>query len=355
MRKKLFSIALATALGAALFAGCGSSSDSSSASSAADASSAAEASSASETSEASASGELTGEGKKVTALFFSLEGEYFTQLDGWLKEGLEAKGYEYESQSSNFDAVTQIEQIENATAGGTTALWVWASDGRQVADALKNAREQGVIVYSFVQDPGEGASDMVRGTDEEVVGTTLAELAIEWIDENKPDAADGSVRTVFISNENSEEQKTRCDTAIALLEQDSRIDMLEVVVSDGTTVTAQSTAENLFTKYNGGIDLIVSSGGEDALGVCAYLDSESCVAEDPVAIGNVSVEITTELADYMNRGIYDACAVNGGNIYNNIQTQVDELDKLINGEIEGGFSAVEVGRCTPDTLADFGY
>jgi len=42
-------------------------------------------------------------------------------------------------------------------------------------------------------------------------------------------------------------------------------------------------------------------------------------------------------------------------IINNIATQVDEMDKLMKGEIEGGFSAVDIGRCTPDNLAEYGY
>ncbi len=104
MKKKILGIVLATAMCAGILAGCGGS-DSSSASSAkseaassvkeestAAASSTKEESTAAASSAAEEATELTGEGKSVTALFFSLEGEYFTLLDGWLKEGLEAKG-----------------------------------------------------------------------------------------------------------------------------------------------------------------------------------------------------------------------------------------------------------------------
>lgn len=346
MKKKILGLVLAAVMCTGLFAACGGSEG--------EASSSAKSEAASSTSEAA--GGKSGEGKSVTALFFSLEGEYFTMLDGWLKEGLEAKGYTYESQSSNFDPVTQIEQIENAAAKKTTAIWVWAVDGRQVHDALKAAKDQGVVIYSFVQNPGDDAADMVRGTDETICGTTLAEMAIEWADkEYGKDAADGSIKTLFIANENSENQKTRCDTAYEVLSADKRFDIVERATSDGSTVNTQALIENLFAKHGDTINCVVSSGGEDALGVAAYLASESCIASDPVAVGNISVEINEELAAYMKDGLYDAAAVNGGNIYNNIATQVDELDKLINGQIEGGFSAVEIGRCTPENLAEYGY
>ncbi len=35
--------------------------------------------------------------------------------------------------------------------------------------------------------------------------------------------------------------------------------------------------------------------------------------------------------------------------------QVEEIDKLIHGEIEDGFSAVDTGMCTIDNLSEFGY
>ena len=360
MKKKILGIALATAMCAGMLAGCGGSNSSSSSSAKAEsttssASSTKEESKAASTSEGSTA-EASGEGKTVAGLFFSLEGEYFTLLDDMLRQGLEAKGYTYESQSSNFDAVTQIEQIENSAAKKVDAIWVWAVDGRQVHDALKAAKDQGIVIYSFVQNPGDDAATMVRGTDETICGTTLAEMAIEWADkEYGKDAPEGSIKTLFIANENSDNQKVRCDTALEVLSKDKRFDIIEKATSDGSTVNTQALTENMFSKYGDNIDCIVSSGGEDALGVAAYLASESCIASDPVAIGNISVEINEELAAYMKEGLYDAAAVNGGNIVNNIATQVEELDKLLKGEIEGGFSAVEIGRCTPENLAEYGY
>jgi len=300
--------------------------------------------------------EPSGEGKTVVGLFFSLEGEYFTLLDDMLRKGLEERGYKYESQSSNFNPVMQIEQIENAVAKKVDMIWIWSVDGRQVHDALKAAIDQGVLVYSFVQNPGDDAATMVRGTDETICGATLAAVTVEWADkEFGEDAEEGSIRTLLLACENSENQKIRSDVCEEKLKEDPRFDILERATTDGSTVNTQALVENMFSTYGDTIDCIVTSGGEDGLGVCAYLTSESCIVSDPEKIGNISVEISSEIADYMAKGIVDAVAVNGGNIINNIATQVDEMDKLMKGEIEGGFSAVDIGRCTPDNLAEYGY
>jgi ribose transport system substrate-binding protein len=373
MKKKILSIALAASMCAAIFAGCGSNEESSKDSSPAsevsteDTSekSEAPAEDSSETSENSSSdtsegsGEAVdstrGEGYSVTALFFSLEGEYFTFLDDLLRTGLEDLGYAYESQSSNMDPVAQIEQIENATAKGTDLIWVWALDGNAVTDACKKARENGVLVYAFAQILGDDAANISRSTDEVAVGNAVGELTVGWLDDNYPDAEDGAVKTIFIQNRNNDALAERSDNSLAAIEKDPRIEVLESPIGDGTTVNAQEIVENMVAKYGDEIDLFVSTGGEAALGVCAYLDSESCIFEDPAAIGNVSVEINEELASYMKDGLYDAAAVSGGNIAENIATQVDEIDKLIHGEIEDGFSAVDTGMCTIDNLSEFGY
>lgn len=353
--KKIISLFLAMAMCVCMLAACGGSTAPATTAAPAD-TTAAPADATDAPAETEAPADQTGEGKTVEALFFSLEGEYFTILDTMLREGLEAKGYTYSSQSSNFNPVMQIEQIENAVAKGVDVIWVWAVDGRQISDACKAAVDAGVIVYSFVQDPGEGCATMVRGTDETICGTTLAEVAIEWADkEYGKDAPAGSIRTVFLANENSENQKIRCDTCEEVLKADPRFDIIERATTDGSTVNSQGLVENMYSKYGDTIDCFITSGGEDGLAVCAYLASESCIAADPMKVGNISVEISTEIADYMKNGLCDGVAVNGGNIMNNIATQCDEIDKLVKGEIEGGFSAVDIGKCFPENLAEYGY
>lgn len=362
MAKRLFGIAMAVVMGAAIAAGCGSSSGTAAASSAKDSASvssvsaeAAADSQSSSTAEASADG-LSGEGKSITALFFSLEGEYFTQFDGWLRDGFEALGYSYESQSSNFDAVTQIEQIENAVAKGMDCIWIWAVDGKQVHDACKAAKEQGVKIYSFVQNPGEDAVNVSRGTDEEECGNIIGELAVEWADEEYgTDAEDGAIKTIFIGNETSENMKTRFDAAIAKIQGDSRFDILEVVTTGNSTTEGQSATENMYAKYGDEIDCIITIDGATVLGVLAYIDSESCVEADPARLGVFATEMDTELADYMRRGLYDGAGINGGNPYVNVSEQIVEVDNLINGKMEDGFSAVDIGICTVDNLEEYGY
>ncbi len=365
MKKKVLSIALAAAMGTMMLAGCGgsgSSAASSTAASSAKSSSTAasstkqesktEASSEKKEESGSETGDLTG--KKVSAMFFSLEGEFFSQFDGWMKEGLEAMGIEYTSQSSNMDDVTMIEQIENAVANGNDLIYVWATNGAVVHDACKAALDHGAMVYAFVQDPGEDARTRARGTDEVECGEAIVEMSNAWIDKNKPETP---LRTLVFGNESSTNQKERSDAIIAAMEADGRYEIVEEVLVDLSEVSGQSTAENMFAKYGDTIDCIACVSGNQVIGVCAYLQSEANIVEDPEGMCIVGCEVTDALADLMKKGLYDGAAVPGGNPYENISVQIEEIGRLLSGDtsLVGGFSSVDIGRCTPDNLADFGY
>lgn len=322
MKKKILSLVLAVVMIAAVLGGCGTKKD---------------------------------EGpKKVTALFFSLEGEYFTILDTLLKDGITSKGYEYESQSSNFDPVTMIEQIENAVASGTDALWVWSTNAAAVADACRAAKEKGVIVYCFAQDPGEDARDVFRGTDQTFVGKSIAKMGMAWADEvYGKDAPAGSIKTIVYGNPTGEEDRIRFESIQAEIANDPRFEVLEAV-GVTNTVEAQSATENMFGKY-GNIDCFLCGGGEMALGVAAYVTSESSPITDFTQFGAFGSEINGETAAYMQQGIIKGLVINGGLIQDNIAVQVDHLDKLLKGEAVDPISMVEIGEVTAANLADYGY
>lgn len=367
MKKRILGIALAAAMGTMMLAGCGDSSASSTAASSSakaesaktestkEASTKEESSKAESTETAEADADLTG--KKVCALFFSLEGEFFSQFDNWMKEGLEAKGIEYTSQSSNMDDVMMIEQIENAVANQNDLIYVWATNGAAVHDACKAALDQGAMVYCFVQDPGEDARTRARGTDEVECGDAIASFAIKWADENRPDAEPGSIRTLIFGNESSTNQKERTDALEEALKADGRFDIVERLQVELSEVAGQSTAENMFAKYGDTIDCIACVSGNQVIGTCAYLQSEANITEDPEGMCIVGCEVTEALADLMRKGLYDGAAVPGGNPYENISVQIDEIEKLLSGDtsLVGGFSAVDIGRCSIENLEEFGY
>lgn len=298
--------------------------------------------------------ENTGESKRVTALFFSLEGEYFKVFDTVLKEKLEAKGYIYESQSSNMDALVMIEQIENAVASGTDMIWLWPTSGLAVADACKAAKDAGVLVYAFVQNPGEDACHVFRGTDEYECGATIAQLASEWADKNRADAGEGEIKAIVFGTTSSTESKERFEAVQEVIGQDSRFEILESVDFENSTVEGQTTTENMFSKYDD-IDIFLCPAGAQELGVLAYTHSETAPLESPTDVIVVGSDLTEEIANYIKDGSVYGTVVNGGIVEENLAIQADQIEKMFNGEAVDAFSPVDMGRVTLDNLSDYGY
>ncbi len=361
MKKKFLGVLLTVAMAAAMVAGCGAGKDGADQPAAGGNSDTSQEGEADHTTKVEGADDVQdavdqapeGDGKKVTALFISLEGEYFTFMEGLLKEGLTAKGYEYESQSCNMDPVTMIEQVENAVAGGTDLIWMWAPSGETLHDACKAAKDQGVLVYAFIMDVGEDARDVFRGTDETVCGEAIAEMASEWADKNWTE--DRKIRTILFGNTDSSQQKERLEAMAAKIKQDDRFEILEEAAFAMSITEAQSYAENMFNKH-GDIDCFITTGGEYGIGVCAYTHSESSpVASDPSKVAVFATEITAETASYIKDGSLKGVAVNGGVITENIATQVEQMDTLLQGGTVEPFSKVDIGRCTLDNIADYGF
>lgn len=302
------------------------------------------------------SGDVNKADLKVTALFYSLEGEYFSILDTLLEENITGYGYQYESQSSNNDSLAMVEQIENAVANGTDCIWIWTLNGPTVADALKSAREnEGVKVLAFVSDPGVDARDVFRGSDSVYSGECISQLAMEWADKVfGEDAEEGSINTILIGSTTQTEMKERLEGMESKIKTDPRFNILEVVDNESSTVAAQQVTENMFNKY-GEIDCFITSGGEIALGVIGYTTSEGSPVKDHEKFGIFGTEINEELASYMKEDIYDGSVVNGGKIEDNIKVMAQIIDDLLTGKELDSEIPVDMGLLTKDLLADYGY
>jgi ABC-type sugar transport system substrate-binding protein len=358
MMKKLVSLVLATVLTLSMVTGCSSTktADTSASTTETKTQEATTTTDTTKTTDTKASDTAsTGETKKISALFFSLEGEFFKYFDGLLKENCTTLGYVYESQSSNGDALTMIQQIENSVANGSDLIFVWASSGAEVADACKAAREAGVKVMAFVQNPGEDSVDVFRGSDETMCGQAIAELAKTWADDQYgKDAQAGAIKTVLFGNTDSAEQKERFEAMEASLKEDARFNILEATGIEASTVKAQEATENMFSKY-GQIDCILSTGGEMALGVIAYVTSDGSPVKDVTKFGIFGTEMNSELANYMKAGVLKGSVLNGGKQEDNTKAMAEIMDKLLKGEKVDSFSPVDMGKLTKDNLAEYGY
>lgn len=366
-KSKLISLFLASVLSIGILNGCGSTSSNSSSTTTSTVASSVESTKTSTTESVSSMADSiistvtdsTTGGKKIAFCTFTSEGDYWQMMFNLCKQDFEAYGDTMDLISADNDATKQIEQIENCVTQGYDLILLIAVDPDAVADACKKAMDSGVAVFCFIKDPGEEYRTAFRGTSETVVAQTMTELASDYADAKFPDAADGSIKTIIIGGNSAGSETERYNALCEDVKADSRFDVLEAVQWETSQAYAQSSFENMITKYNADINLVLVCSGEMALGVRACVMTDGSGISDYSKFGIITCDLSQETADSIKASVDDtdvirSAAMNGGNIKKGMQDMVDEAEAILSGNFEKEY-IVDVDKVTPDNIADYGY
>jgi ABC-type sugar transport system substrate-binding protein len=125
-------------------------------------------------------------------------------------------------------------------------------------------------------------------------------MAAEWIDETFPDAAPGSIDVAIFENRDLPDMADRADGMHQITSMTDKADIAAVVGVDGTPVTAQSKAENLFLT-NPEIKVVLSYNTDTASGVSAYATALNSQIEDTSKFATFACDFS-ELAVQLLQG-----------------------------------------------------
>jgi ABC-type sugar transport system, periplasmic component len=154
-------------------------------------------------------------GKKLTKMGLSiqaLDNEFNTNLQKSLEATAKEYGVELITSDAEQSNAKQVEQIENMVTAGCQAIVVGAVDPKGVLDALKYAKDNGVVISLVgIVPESKDYYDAVGNVEQFDLGNTAAKAAAEWIDKTFPDAADGSVEVGLLLLNNNDEAKKRAE------------------------------------------------------------------------------------------------------------------------------------------------
>lgn len=152
--------------------------------------------------------ELTKIGLSVAAM----DNEFTTNLADSLEATAEEHGIECVVAQADQTTAKQVEQIENMVASGVQAICVIPVDLNGILDALKNAKDQGVVISMCGCIPeSKDYYDVVANVEQYDLGKSAAQAAADWIDSTFPDAEDGSIEVVLLTLNNTEEAIKRAE------------------------------------------------------------------------------------------------------------------------------------------------
>jgi ABC-type sugar transport system substrate-binding protein len=157
-----------------------------------------------------------------------------------LKDGfVNTFGAEYDVQVSSADGNpnTQATQIENYTGMQPDLIFVMAVEASSLLPRLEAARAEGIPVMVVGGEPGESGRDAVMKLDQFLAGEYAALMAKNWVEENYPDAPEGSIETVVFTSTLNTDAVDRTNGLLMISEPFLKNSQGEYIDAGGTPIS----------------------------------------------------------------------------------------------------------------------
>jgi len=271
------------------------------------------------------------EGKKVCYLIPESGNAFLSGLTEGVKERFAADGVEVLIFGAEGNATTQYNQIENCISQGVAGMIVMAAiEPEGVAAAVLEAKEAGIKVMGVPVDE-QGPYDAIMHTDQYEIGTTMAEMACDWIEATFPDAEDDSVEVAVIGTKGTENIKRRSE-GMETIDDCAKAKLVQFVdVPEATMTEAVSATENIFTA-NPNVKVILAVGDSGAQGVAEAMAAYAPDNLDEYAVfsGDVSPD-TQGLLPKCEAGTYRGAVAIGGSLEDLMQSTYEIMKGMISG------------------------
>ncbi len=271
------------------------------------------------------------EGKKVCYLIPESGNAFLSGLTEGVKERFAADGVEVLIFGAEGNATTQYNQIENCISQGVSGMIVMAAiEPEGVAAAVEEAKKAGIKVMGVPVDE-QGPYDAIMHTDQYEIGTTMADMACDWIEATYADAADDSVEVAVIGTKGTENIKKRSE-GMETIDACAKAKLVQFVdVPEATISEAVSATENIFTA-NPNVKVILVVGDSGAQGVAEAMAAYAPDNLDEYAVfsGDVSPD-TQDLLPKCEAGAYRGAVAIGGSLEDLMQSTYEIMKGMISG------------------------
>lgn len=270
MRTKLFALATCLVMGIGLLTGCGSTSSGSTAQEPADTSSTTQS-----TAEADSADNQAATDAKIALITMDSIDQHWVTLNEGAQKAAEELGVTVDFMAPNTkDDALQIEQVNNAVAGGYDAILVAANGPDAISGALKEAAAAGVKIV-YVDSPANVDAVATFSTDNAAAGKKAGEEMLKAFEAAGVTSGDIGVINVNAATDSCVKREEGFRSAF----EGTDFNILETQYCEGDAAKSQSSAENFITQGVVGIfganegsttgigNAIKASGKTDIVGV----------------------------------------------------------------------------------------
>ena len=269
MKKKILALTCCLALGIGLLAGC------SSGGSGSGSGSGSQTPSGSGSQTPSGSGSQTSSDAKIALITMDSIDQHWVTLNEGAQKAAKELGVTVDFMAPNTkDDALQIEQVNNAVAGGYDAILVAANGPDAISGALKEAAAAGVKIV-YVDSPANVDAAATFSTDNAAAGKKAGEEMLKALTDAGVTSGDIGVINVNAATDSCVKREEGFRSAF----EGTDFNILETQYCDGDAAKSQSSAENFITQGVVGIfganegsttgigNAIKASGKTDIIGV----------------------------------------------------------------------------------------
>lgn len=256
----------------------------------------------------------------IGATFYSLQNEFTMRMDNAGKKWAEENGVDYVGYDGNYDAATQLSQVETMISNGVDAIILNPHDADACAACVEVAHAAGIPVIGVNTMVNSDLLTSYVGSLDVSAGEDIMNKMIEHMGST-------DFNIVIIEGPMGQSaQLQRYEGISNVLAQNPDIDVLAIDTANWSRSEAMTLMETWLTTYGEDIDAVIGENDEMALGarqaiVAAGLDIP-CIGVDGIADAVTAVSTGDMIAsDFQNAegqmtGALDAAVtvINGGSV-----------------------------------------
>jgi len=276
---------------------------------------------------------------KIGATYYSLQNEFTMRMDNAGKKYCQEKGIEFLSYDGNYDAATQLSQVETMIADGCDAIILNPQDAIACAAAVELAHKANIPVVGVNTMVESDLLTSYVGSQDVSAGEDIMNYMIKYLGKD-------AFNIVIIEGPMGQSaQLQRIEGITNVLKNYPNIKELARNTANWSRSESMSLMETWISTFGDDIDAVIAENDEMALGareaIVAAGKNIPCIGIDGITDAVAAIQNGNMIAsDFQNAE---------GQMTGAIETAV----KAVNGEKVEKFYWIPFEMVTPDNAADY--
>jgi ABC-type sugar transport system substrate-binding protein len=295
---------------------------------------------AAETEETEATEATAGaEGLKIGATYYSLQNEFTMRMDNQAKKWAEANGVDYTGYDGNYDAATQLSQVETMISDGVDAIILNPQDADACAACVDAAVEAGIPIVGVNTMVNSDKLTSYCGSQDVSAGEDIMQYMIDYIGNDE-------FNIVVIEGPMGQSaQLQRWEGINNILADHPNIKILDYNTANWSRSEAMTLMETWITTYGEDINAVIGENDEMALG------AREAIKAAGLDIPCIGIDGITDAVTAVENG--DMIASDFQNAEGQIEGALNTAVAAVNGEEVEKEVWIPFEMITPDNYTEY--